>query len=209
MCGKSGCSITKPNLNREKKIADGSQGLCVLLMEHILNLRPSKVMMNTELVEINQENNSNCAVTVRNTLTGTKEKFCAKKIVCSIPVNQLYSNVKFLPALPAYKSNVFKFMQSGNMTRFVVTYEKAFWREKGLSGSVISDGSLIENADVFRFLNKKSPKLSPITCLFDATTHTGHAALGGYSAGKATLEWSDQDTDTVLLHIITIFKFIN
>jgi len=195
MCGKSGSSITKQNLNREKKIVDGAQGLCHMMSEHILNLRPSKIMLNTELIEINQERGSSCMVTVRNALTGVKEKFSCKKLVSCIPFNQ-YAYIKCLPSLPAYKTNLFKFMQSGNMNSFLITYEKAFWRDKGLSGSVISDGSQIENVDFFRFLNRKSPKVSPITCLFDATTHMGHPAIGGFSGGKAALEWLDQDVDT-------------
>lgn len=203
MHGKSGGSLFKPNLCREKKLVGGAQQLCHKLLEFILSQKPSKIIYNSELVEVNQEFTAHVLVTVRNTLTGLKEKFYCKKIISSIPVN-LYKSIKFEPPLPAHKLNVFKFMQFGNYIKFVITYEKPFWRSKGYSGEVISDGSVLNHSSFWNnfFMNKKCPKIGPITCLFDATTYEGHAALVGIAAGRAAVDWSDQDTEARKSEII-------
>lgn len=205
MNGKTGGSLTKQNLNREKKVIGGTQQLCYKLLEFVLNSKPSKIIMNSELIEINQEFTSFCQLTVRNTSTGLKEKFYCKKVISSIPVNQ-YINVRFEPQLPAYKLNVFKFMQFGNYIKFIITYEKPFWRNKGYSGEVISDGSNINQSGQFwgGFFSstKKFPKLSPVTCLFDATTSNDQPAIVGFSAGKSAIEWADFDSDLRKAEII-------
>lgn len=91
--------------------------------------------MNHAVLEIIQnENDENDIIKVKAQSTVLNEIviFKAKRIISSIPPN-LYANVKFTPELPIYKRNVFKFMTMGNLLKFVVTYETAFWREKGIS----------------------------------------------------------------------------
>lgn len=208
--GKAGNSITKENLNKDKKIADGAQQLCFKLLEHVLDLKPSKIIMNQEVIEINQEFTSLCQVTVRNTLTDLKEKYYCKKVITSIPVNQ-YKNIKFEPQLPALKSNLFKYMQFGNYTKFIITYSNAFWMKKGFNGEVISDGSIISQPENFSFfLARKCPKISPITCLFDATTNKNHPALMVVSAAKMATAWSDVDKEHRKSEIIeSIVRYFN
>jgi hypothetical protein len=56
---------------------------------------------------------------------------------------------------------------------------KAFWRQKGYSGEVISDGSILEfEKNNLSQEKKKTPKLGPICVLFDATTINQEPALG-------------------------------
>ena len=106
-------------------------------------------------------------------------------MISSIPINQ-YSNVKFEPELPYFKRNVFKFMQMGNYIKFIVTFKSAFWRLKGFSGEVVSDGSVVSlNGD-------NAPTMGPIACLFDATTYDDEPALVGFVAAKAAVQWLDR-----------------
>lgn len=215
MYGKSGggslesLCFTEKDCAQEKRIKYGAQQISEKLLGIVLkgsNEKTSnKILFNTQLMEINQ-NESNldepCVVVTRNTQSGVEEKFYAKKIISSIPINH-YVNVKFSPELPFYKRNLFKFCQFGNYSKFIVTYEKQFWKDKGFSGEVLSDGSILyftekkfneyyEKSSKNLTFNKQAPTLGPVSCLFDATTSDNQPALIGFIAGKAAVEWHDQ-----------------
>ena len=44
-----------------------------------------------------------------------------------------------MPSLPPHKINIANNMQSGSIIKYVVAYPAPFWREKGLSGEMMSD----------------------------------------------------------------------
>jgi monoamine oxidase len=213
MYGKSGggsvesLCFTEKDCAQEKRIKYGAQQISQKLLNRILDSHEkasNKILFNTQLMEINQnESNLNepCVVVTKNTQSGLVEKFYAKKIISSIPINH-YVNVKFSPELPFYKRNVFKFCQFGNYSKFIVTYEKQFWKDKGFSGEVLSDGSILhfnenkfnefyEESSKSLAFNKQAPTLGPISCLFDATTSDNQPGLIGFIAGKAAVEWHD------------------
>jgi monoamine oxidase len=168
------------------------------------------IIFNSQVIEINQnefnkEGEKICIVLTQNSLTGQKDKFICKKIVSSIPINQ-YSRIKFEPELPMYKRNVFNNLHFGNATKFLITYEKAFWKEKGFSGEVISDGSIMhlqehgfnefyERESERLNFNKQMPTIGPIICMFDATSNENEPALVGFLGGRSSVEWADVDTN--------------
>ena len=69
---------------------------------------------------------------------------------------------------------------------------KAYWREAGFSGEVVSNGGR-------PLLDCKS---GPISIVYDATTHNQVAALVGFIAGNQVVEW---DKKTVSLSV-TLFN---
>jgi monoamine oxidase len=171
------------------------------------------LLMNRVLVEVNQTIKSQnddktclCQVIVQNKQYNDTEKYLCKKLISSIPINQ-YVHVKFEPELPFYKRNLFKFCQFGNYIKVIVTYDRAFWKLNGFSGEVVSDGSFVyTNEELFNEeynldelshasklkSNKQMPRIGPFCCVFDATTHDNHAALLGFIAANAAVEWADQ-----------------
>ena len=93
-------------------------------------------MLNTIVIEIKQneiDDNEPVEIITQNTLTGKIDTFKARKVISSLPINQ-YSKVTFKPQLPFVKRNLFKYYQPGNYMKCIITYKRAFWREKGFSG---------------------------------------------------------------------------
>lgn len=130
---------------QESRVKGGTQQISRKLLDRLLKHDQNKLILNTALVEIVQDdiNEDNLVeIVTQNTVTGEKMVFKAKKVVSSIPINQ-YIHVKFSPELPLFKRNFFKFCQIGNYIKFLVTYKTPFWRAKGLSGEGTSDGSYI------------------------------------------------------------------
>lgn len=130
---------------QEKRVKGGTQQISKKCLDQVLNKPDNKLLLNTALIEIIQnENDENelIEIVTQNTVTGEKITFKARKVVSSMPINQ-YANVKFSPELPLYKRNFFKFCQIGNYIKFLVTYKTPFWRAKGMSGEGTSDGSYI------------------------------------------------------------------
>ena len=59
---------------------------------------------------------------------------------------------------------------------------KAYWREAGYSGEVVSNGGRA-------LLDCKS---GPISIVYDGTTHNQVAALVGFIAGNSVIEWDEK-----------------
>ena len=213
---------TMADLAQDKRVKGGTQQISERLLEYILELDLSflpsdtmnrkinnRVLIDTQVIEIsqneyNKDGEKVCVLTTKNTRTGQIDKYIGKKVISSIPLNQ-YVNIKFEPDLPMYKKNVFNNVHSGNLTKFVITYEKPFWRDKGYSGEVISDGSILNlNEDVFNqfyenesgklTFNKQFPSIGPIVCMYDATNCDDEPALVGFLAGRSSIEWADVDS---------------
>jgi monoamine oxidase len=100
--------------------------------------------------------------------------------------------------LPFYKQNIFKSMKPGNYIKFIVTYKKAFWKEMGYSGEVVSDGSIIRN----KLNNVNRVSLGPISVMYDNTSYSNEPALLGFIGANAALQWSDLDLNTRKQEII-------
>lgn len=77
-------------------------------------------------------------------------------------------SIRFSPELPSAREELQRGMPMGSIVKAILFYERAFWRERGLSGEAISDGS-------------------PCRAFFDDTGHDGrHPALVGFVvAGEA------------------------
>lgn len=144
----------------------------------------------------------------QDTVTQKFSTFNCKRVISSIPINQ-YINVKFTPELPNFKRNVFKYMVMGNLLKFIVTYETAFWREAGFSGEVVTDGSILEldintnNTNSSRLDSyKQVPKSAPVCIVFDATTSSNDPALVGFIGADQLVEWMDHGIEARKTQVI-------
>lgn len=167
---------------QEKKVKGGTQQISERLAQIIIDDKKNKIVLNTALLEIKQDNDK--ATIIGKNSSGLISFEC-KKVISSIPINQ-YVHIGFDPELPLYKRHVFQFCQMGNLIKFIVTYSRPFWREKGFSGEVVSDGSVLcSNSQ-----NTNLPKSGPIACVFDGTNDQGQAALVGFIGAKMAVEWT-------------------
>lgn len=195
---KSGGSIealtlTEPNCAQEKRVKGGTQQISEKLLEILLKNNskhlPCQAFFNRPIVEIKQGKNL-VEVTALNTQNNEIEVYYAMKVISSIPLNQ-YQHVKFTPDLPFYKKNVFNSCKIGNYIKVIVTYKNAFWKQNGYSGAVVCDGSIIHHKNKNDELN--FPTIGPLAVIYDATTDDDEAALVGFIAANAAVQWADQD----------------
>ena len=66
------------------------------------------------------------------------KKYQGQFVICAMP-QALLNTVSFEPPLPALKSQLVQRIPMGSVIKTVTFYKKAFWREKGLNGVLISD----------------------------------------------------------------------
>jgi putrescine oxidase len=67
----------------------------------------------------------------------------AKRAIMAVPPN-LYERVSFVPALPRRQHQMHQHQSLGLVIKVHAVYETPFWREKGLSGTCFSAGSLVQ-----------------------------------------------------------------
>jgi len=167
---------------QEKRVQGGTQQISQKCLDYVMSVsnesdNSTEILFNTALIEVNQSQDGVVEITSQNTSTGEKIVYKARKLISSIPVNQ-YVNVKFVPELPYYKRNFFKFCQVGNYIKFAVTYKTPFWRKKGLSGEGTYDGSVMwlnekRFAEAYKdeindaSFNKKMPSIGAVAEVFD------------------------------------------
>ncbi|KAE9365980.1 FAD/NAD(P)-binding domain-containing protein [Stipitochalara longipes BDJ] len=96
------------------------------------DLQPGSLFLQSPVSQIQHGNSSTCTV-----ITQKGQRFCAKKIIISIPT-PLCRTIKFSPALPNAKMTLADSTTLGYYAKTVLIYKKPWWREIGLRGSFIS-----------------------------------------------------------------------
>ena len=181
-------TLSEKGCAQEKRLKGGSQQISERLLKDFLTKSPEKygmIKLNTAMIKVIQTEPDFVTLISEDTVSDLKKIYKAKKIISSIPINQ-YSNIEFQPELHFFKRNVFRFMQMGNFIKFVLTYKTPFWRLKGFSGEVLSDGT------IFNIKGDNQPKMGPISSIYDATTYDNEPVLVGFIAGQPVVEWIDQ-----------------
>ena len=69
-------------------------------------------------------------------VTAGGKRFSAKKLILAVPP-VMARKLDFSPALPARTAKALAAWSPGQSIKLQITYEKPFWREKGLSGAVM------------------------------------------------------------------------
>ena len=184
-------ALSEKGCAQEKRINGGSQQISQRLLDDFISKSSQNngiIKLNTAMIEVIQDDLDLVHLITEDTDTNSIKTYQAKKIISSIPINQ-YSNVEFQPELPFFKRNLFRFMQMGNLIKFIVTYKTPFWRLKGFSGEVLSDGSIFDSKV------ENQPTFGPINILYDGTTNENDAAIVGFIAANAVVEWIDQSPE--------------
>lgn len=179
---------TDKDCAQENRVVGGTQQISKRLIESILACNTdSKLILQAPVIEINQENSDKVLVRLLNRETKQEEIYCCKKVISAIPLN-CYRNIKLTPELPVIKRELLDNSKPGNYVKYIITYERAFWKEKGLSGCVISDGSIMSfgNSD-------KHPTGGPLALLYDATTYDGSPAILAFSCANQAVEWATEE----------------
>lgn len=117
------------------RIAGGTQTLIVTLKS---KLTRTKIILNTQITQVSLHNSNILLVESSN------ESFhCDKVIVCLPP--QLASSIDFASSLPSELKALFPTVQTwmAGSIKFVLEYERPFWRDKGLSGILYSHADIV------------------------------------------------------------------
>ena len=103
-------------------------------------------------------------------------KFVGRYAIIAIPP-VLAGRIDYDAPLPAKRDQLTARMPMGSCIKYVATYERAFWRERGFSGEAFSD-------------------TGPTVTTFDDTSHDGaQPALVTFSDGEAARIWGDRSPD--------------
>ncbi|XP_055369450.1 probable flavin-containing monoamine oxidase A isoform X3 [Betta splendens] len=168
-----------PGSAQESKIKGGTQQLSECLAERV---GWKNVRLGSAVTAIWQD-----AEWARVT-TATDALLCRAVIVTCPP--HLAAKIHYEPALPSQREFLTQNMPVGHMIKFIITYQTAFWREKGFSGEVVAG----------------SGTKCPFSVTYDATSPGGSAALVGFIAGEQASEWSSKDAgerrDAVLCSLV-------
>lgn len=141
---------------QQDRFVDGAQAISLGLAKEL----GDRVRLATPVREIRQTERG---VEV---LADDQTVVAGRVIVAMAP--SMMRSIRFSPGLPTTREVLHAEMPMGSIIKTILFYERAFWRERGLSGEAISDGS-------------------PCRAFFDDTAHDGrHPALVGFVvAGEA------------------------
>lgn len=89
----------------------------------------------------------------------------------------LASRIDYAPAMPGMRDQLTQRMPMGSVVKCIVTYPRPFWRDRGLSGEVVSDRG-------------------PVKLVFDDSPADGsHGALVGFVSGNEARAWGSFSAD--------------
>jgi monoamine oxidase len=150
---------------QQERFVGGAQQICRRLAEPL----GQRLLLDAPVRAIEQQ--ADC-VTVH-TDRGPR---VARYVILAIPP-VLAGRIHYEPALPSRRDQLTARMPMGSVIKYVIAYERAFWRDAGFSGEAVSD-------------------TGPTVTTFDDTSHDGaHPALVTFSDASAAREWSDRSAD--------------
>nr|XP_027230105.1 probable flavin-containing monoamine oxidase A [Penaeus vannamei] len=167
----------KEETAQEARVKGGTQQISQILAQR---LGDEIVFLSHPVVRLDQTE-ENVKVTTENGKT-----FEARRVIMTAPPNMIIK-MKFSPPLPPSKKLIYENLPIGHLIKFVVVYDKAFWRENGFSGEVVSNGG-----------SERLPSgltRGPLSVCFDATTHRGTPAIVGFIAARQGVEWQGKTID--------------
>jgi len=100
--------------------------------------------------------------------------FSARQAIITIPL-PIYETIEWKPSLPSEKLELVKVMEMGSCIKVNVFYEKAFWREKGLSAVIVATVA----------------EAGPIATTYDDCRPDGsNSSIIGFIGGENAKKWS-------------------
>ncbi len=156
-------------LERMARIADGAQqerfvGGAQEVSKRMAAALGARVRLEAPVQAIEQDERG---VTVRSARGAHRARFA---ILALAPA--LAGRIAYAPPLPAARDALTQRVPMGSVIKWVAGYDRAFWRERGLSGEAICD-------------------VGPVGAAFDDTSQDGRQpALVGFILGDAARAWS-------------------
>lgn len=103
-------------------------------------------------------------------------RFAGKFVIVAVPP-LLAGRIHYESPLPARRDQLTARMPMGSCIKYIATYDRAFWRERGFSGEAFSD-------------------TGPTVTTFDDTSHDGgQPALVSFSDGEVARKWGEVTPD--------------
>jgi len=163
---------------QESRVKGGTQQISECLVDKI---GKSSVKLSSPVTAIHQTSDVTGDVSLE-VMLQNGEKINGKYVIMAIPL-QLVSQIDFKPQLPERAQILMSSMPMGHLTKYICTYSKAFWRNKGFSGEIVSNGGpkLIDGCDS-----------GPLGVVYDATTYKGSPALVGFLGGNQGTQWTSK-----------------
>lgn len=161
-----------PDGAQEQRFAEGAQALSIRLAEGL----SEAPMLGAPVRAVDHANG-------HVTVTTDKGKLEGSAVVVAIPP-ALAGRIAFSPGLPAARDQVLQRFAMGATVKVMAMYERAFWREKGLSGeAVFTEG--------------------PVSVVFDNTSHDGKVpCLLAFIVGDPARTWSERAEASRRLEVI-------
>jgi monoamine oxidase len=149
------------------RIAGGAESVSRALAESV---GADRVLLDQPVIAIKQDDSGVSAVAANG------KAYRAKRVIVAVPV-PLGSRIGFTPRLPVLREQLMQRSYMGAVVKIFVRYERAFWRERRLSGEAASaDG--------------------PIAVTFDQSSEDGKTAcLLAFVGGRFARTWHRIDLE--------------
>lgn len=146
---------------QHERIRGGAQSIALALAAE---LGPERLRLATPVARVARDDGG---ITVE---SQSGERFRAQRAVVAVPL-PLCARIDFVPRLPALREQLVQRSPMGAAVKCFVRYERAFWRERGLSGEAASgDG--------------------PVSVTFDQSSEDGgQACLLAFVGGRPARSW--------------------
>ena len=117
------------------RIKGGTSSIICALQDGMGN---GDLVLNTQVTEITDEGDH---ISITDSL---QNNFFCKLVIVALPPKLLVHTIIFSPAIPQYLQQVMLQTQTwmSGSAKFSVEYKKAFWKDRGFSGSVFSQSGL-------------------------------------------------------------------
>ncbi|ELT92234.1 hypothetical protein CAPTEDRAFT_171408 [Capitella teleta] len=163
---------TEPGVGgQELKIEGGAWRISHRLADRI---GKKNIHLNTAITRIHQTSSK-----VIVTTEGLDTYQCDRAIV-ALPPHQA-ARIEFSPPLPVEKLQVITRMPPGDITKVIVTYKDAFWRDNGFNGEAVTYGgpSIVDSCTK-----------GPLCIIFDAMSGYDNPALVSFIGGQQQVDYS-------------------
>lgn len=135
-------------------------------------LRPESIKMSSPVAEISQRQDGTVSVSTRGSSPKT---YLARKVIVSVPT-PVYKTIKFSPPMPQSKTAVVNRTRYGFYTKYLITFSKAFWKERSLCGLAQSF-------------------VGPVSVFRDTSLGDDLPALTCFVGGSFGRKWAAQDAE--------------
>ena len=148
---------------QERRIVGGSQRISLKMAEEL-----GSIVQHQHTVRVIRREGRGVEV------KSTRGNWVGKRVIMTLPP-ALVSTIKFVPALPAGRTQLDQRVPMGTVYKCMAVYDKPFWREQGLSGMATSD-------------------TGPIKLTFDNSPPDGSpGVLLGFIEGQEARDFADTD----------------